>query len=130
MLLYINRNIAFVLTFLLSSTYLFSQIYNTQVEAKIDLKSNTEFIEITGSAFNNTQINQSLRYQLSVFKNNQKNTNVSNNKQEGRFVLKPGQKKNVSSITINANDKDRIIILLLLYDLEDQLLGKESIDYS
>ncbi|MBV1923725.1 MAG: curli production assembly/transport protein CsgE [Flavobacteriaceae bacterium] len=127
MLLYINRNIVFTLTFLISTTCIFSQKYNTQVEAKIDLKSNTEFIEITGSAFNNTQINQSLRYQLSVFKKGQKNTNISNNKQEGRIVLAPGQKKNVSSTTINANDEDRIIILLLLYNLEDQLLGKDRI---
>jgi hypothetical protein len=94
---------------------------------KIDLKSNSEYIVVTGSAFNNTQISQSLRYQLSVFKKDQNNVNTSNNKQEGRIVLSPGQKKNLSTTTINASDNDRIIILLLVYNLEDQLLGKDRI---
>ena len=50
----------------------YSQVYNTQVEAKIELKSNNNLIEITGFAFNKTEIDQSLRYVLSVIKKTHK----------------------------------------------------------
>ena len=116
-----------ILCFLFVGTIGISQIYNSEVEAKINLVSNTEYIEITGSAFNKTEINQSLRYVLSVIKNNPITSNRSKNDQSGRVVLNPGQKKNLSTTTINANEKDRIILLLLVYDLNDKLLGKDRI---
>ncbi|WP_347372941.1 CsgE family curli-type amyloid fiber assembly protein [Aequorivita sp. Q41] len=103
----------------------FSQVYNTQVAAKIDMQQYGDVIQITGSAINKTSSSQSLRYILSVIKNNSSNSNNSNNKQRGRFVLDLGEKKNLSSTTINSKDKDRIIILLLVYDENDKLLGME-----
>ncbi|MCW8981076.1 MAG: curli production assembly/transport protein CsgE [Altibacter sp.] len=112
---------------MLSSYVVQGQIYNTEVEAKINLEYNSEFIEIVGSAFNNTRINQSLRYVLSVIKTNPQNSNRSKNDQSGRIVLEPGQKKNLSSTTINSQEKDRIIILLLVYDAKDELLGKDRV---
>jgi len=105
----------------------FSQTYNTKVEAKIELETIAGFIEIKGTAFNKTALSQSLRYVLSVIKNDPKYSNSSKNDQSGRFVLNPFQKMNLSSTTVNANDKDRIIILLLVYDFNDQLLGKDRI---
>jgi hypothetical protein len=105
----------------------FSQTYNTQVEAKIELETIAGFIEIKGTAFNKTELNQSLRYVLSVIKNDPRYSNRSKNDQSGRFVLGPGQKMNLSRTTINANDKDRIIILLLVYNFNDELLGKDRI---
>jgi len=53
----------------------YSQSYNTQVEAKIELESKNNLIEITGFAFNKTEIDQSLRYVLSVIKSNPENSN-------------------------------------------------------
>ncbi len=105
----------------------FSQTYNTQVEAKIELETVAGLIEIKGTAFNKTELNQSLRYILSVIKNDPKYSNRSKNDQSGRFILNPGQKKNLSRTTINANDKDRIIILLLVYNFNDELMGKDRI---
>ena len=114
----------FILILLISSSGI-AQIYNTQVEAKINLESNAEYIQIVGSAFNKTEFSQSLRYVLSVIKNDQTSGNRSKNDQSGRIVLNPGQKSNLSQTTINANDKDRIIILLLVYNAEDKLVGKD-----
>ncbi|PKA82217.1 Curli assembly protein CsgE [Ulvibacter sp. MAR_2010_11] len=105
----------------------FSQIYNTEIEATINLEKNTEFIEITGSAYNKTEVSHSLRYVLSVIKNNPLNSNRSKNDQSGRLVLKGGEKQNLSKTTINANETDRIIILLLVYNSNDKLLGKDRI---
>jgi hypothetical protein len=127
MLFCINKHTIHLLLSLLVSTNSYSQIYNSQIEAKINLKSNTEYIEITGSAFNKTDVNQNLRYVLSVIKNSPESLNKSKNDQSGRIVLNPGQKSNLSKTTINTNDRDRIIILLLVYDLDDALVGKDRV---
>jgi len=112
---------------LLITTSGFSQIYNTQVEAKIDLEKKSGFIEITGTAFNKSEISQSLRYVLSVIKSDPIGSNRSKNDQTGRIVLDPIQRSELSKTRININDKDRIIILLLVYNLNDELLGKDRI---
>ncbi|HBC05493.1 MAG: hypothetical protein CL528_09500 [Aequorivita sp.] len=105
----------------------FSQIYNTEVEANINMENNGDMYQITGSAVNKTASNQSLRYVLSVIKNGPNNSNTSKNDQSGRFILEIGQKKNLSTTTINADDKDRVIILLLIYDEVDKPLGMDRV---
>ena len=104
-----------------------SQILNTQVEAKIEISSNGEFYKITGFSTNRTDSNRSLRYVLSVIKSNVEGKVVSKNDQQGRFILEPNQKKELSSTSINVEDDDRTIILLLIYDEEDVALGKDRI---
>lgn len=101
--------------------------YNDEVEAKIQVEANNEFVKITGTAFNKTEINQSLRYRLSVIKTNAENSNRSKNDQGGRIVLYPNEKKELSSTTINANETDKIILLLLIYNLEDKIIGQDRI---
>lgn len=99
-----------------------SQIYNKDVSAAIDLEvQDNSIIKITGSAHNTTEISKSLRYVLSVIKSGK---NKNNNKQEGRFVLEPGVKKNLSNTSINVNENDRTIILLLVYENE-KIIGKD-----
>jgi len=105
------------------STY--AQHYNKEVEASIDLQIvDNSYFKVVGSAYNKTEINKSLRYVLSVIKSNERNSNSSNNKQEGRFVLEPGIKKNLSETSINVFEDDRTIILLLIYD-DDKIIGKD-----
>ncbi len=106
---------------------IFAQIYNTEVEANINMENNGDMYQITGSAVNKTASNQSLRYVLSVIKNGPNNSNTSKNDQSGRFILEIGQKKNLSTTTINADDKDRVIILLLIYDEVDKPLGMDRV---
>lgn len=102
----------------------FSQIYNKDVSAAIDLEvQDNSIIKITGSAHNTTEISKSLRYVLSVIKSGK---NANTNKQEGRFVLEPGVKKNLSNTSINVNENDRTIILLLVYE-NDKIIGKDRI---
>lgn len=104
-----------------------SQMYNTQVEAKINMEQFGDTYNITGSAVNKTVSNQSLRYVLSVIKNGSNDLNTSKNNQSGRFILEIGEKKNLSSTTINVSDKDRVIILLLVYDDVDNPLGMDRV---
>ena len=104
-----------------------SQMYNTQVEAKINMEQFGDTYIITGSSVNKTSSNQSLRYVLSVIKNGSNDSNTSKNDQSGRYILEIGEKKNLSSTTINVSDKDRVIILLLVYDEEDNPLGMDRV---
>ncbi len=99
-----------------------SQIYNTDVSAAIDLEvQDNSIIKIAGSAHNKTEISKSLRFVLSVIKSGK---NKNTNKQEGRFVLESGVKKNLSNTSINVNENDRTIILLLVYENE-KIIGKD-----
>lgn len=104
-----------------------SQIYNTEVEAKLFLETNNEFLKITATAKNKTTIDKSLRYVLSVFRTDDKG-NRSKNDQEGRFTLEPNEINNkLSEITINNKEDNRLILLILLYDLDDNIVGKDRI---
>lgn len=107
----------------------FSQSYNKEVQASINLKvQNKNTLQIVGSAYNITKISKSLRYVLSVIKTDKNSTgNLNKNDQKGRFVLLPSDKINLSTITININKQDRTIILLLIYDEDDKILGKDRI---
>ncbi len=122
--------IAFILLSLLLTSKGLSQVYNTDVEAKILIKVENRLINITATAFNKTEINQSLRYVLSLIKTNPENSNRSKNDQSGRFVLESGQKNELSSTTINESEKDQIVILLLIYDLEDKIIGKDRVAFN
>ena len=102
------------------------QFYNKEVEASIDLEVlDNSVLQVVGSAYNKTEINKSLRYELSVIKGDSDAVNKSKNSQEGRFVLESGTKKNLSTTSINVDDDDRTIILLLIYDEEDKIVGKD-----
>ncbi len=122
-----QHNAALLICMVLIVNTVFSQTYNTEVEAKINLETYGDIVRITGSAANKTGSTYSLSYVLSVIKGGPNDSNKSKNDQSGRFVLEPGEKKNLSSTTINADDKDRIIILLLIYDLENNPLGMDRI---
>lgn len=106
----------------------YSQYYNTVVEAKIitNNTSDDELIELQATATNLSEVNQNLRYVFSVIKNDNSNNN-SKNSQEGHFLLIPSEKKNLSTTAINFNATDQIIVLLLIYDIEDVLLGKDRL---
>ncbi|MGB6151419.1 MAG: hypothetical protein WBG48_05455, partial [Pricia sp.] len=106
-----------------------AQGYNTEISASIDLEvRDHSLLQITGLAENKTAIEKSLRYELSVIKsdkNKGEKGNSSKTGQEGRFVLPASDKKELSTSTINIDAQDRTIILLLIYDEEDNLLGKD-----
>ncbi|MEM7187382.1 MAG: CsgE family curli-type amyloid fiber assembly protein [Bacteroidota bacterium] len=120
-------HIAPVMVFLLMCLGVEAQVYNTRISAKIDLEPNTEFIEITGSAFNKTEINESLYYILRVITKDSNNSNASTSDKSGRFVLAAGEKSNLAQTTISAQTTDRIVLLLLIYDANKKLLGKDRV---
>lgn len=105
-----------------------AQIYNSEVEAKIYLEMNNEFIKVQTAALNKTSIDKSLRYVITIFKNDPETGNNSNNQQQSsRFILKAGAKLNLAGTSLPTNDPSRAILLLLIYDENDKIVGKDRI---
>lgn len=117
----------FGLMLLLVSSLSYSQISNTVVKAKIETEEIEGSIKITGTAENLSEIVQSLSYKLSVIKKNNINNNQSNNAQEGLFSLEPNENKKLSVTQVNVGKGDEIIVLLLFYDENKKLIGKDRI---
>ena len=117
----------FGLILLLASSYSYSQISNTVVKAKIETEEIEGSIKVTGTAENLSEIVQSLSYKLTVIKKNNSNNNQSNNDQEGLFSLEPSENKKLSSTQVNLGKGDEIIVLLLFYDENKQLVGKDRV---
>lgn len=117
-----------MLVFLISifTTSIQGQVYNTLIEAEIKMTGNSEFMDVSAYAYNKTQISQSLRYVFTVFRTDPSGNN-SKNEQSNRFILQTGEKKKLSNTTISNQDQSRMIVLLLVYNLEDQLLGKDRV---
>jgi hypothetical protein len=112
-----------------------AQYYNTVVEAKI-ITSNTgdaTLLELEATATNLSEVNQNLHFVFTIFKNsNSENAskNTSKNLQDGNFFLVPSEKKNLSKTTINFNNDDEIIVLLLIYNTDDKLIGKDRVVFN
>ncbi|NQX77014.1 CsgE family curli-type amyloid fiber assembly protein [Gilvibacter sp.] len=103
-----------------------AQIYNKEIAAKLDVSFNDEFINIVASGENKTAIDQSLRYVMSGFVQMDDGSSVKEDKEE-RFVLSAGEKRNLNSITLPRRDERRKIILLLIYDENDKIVGKDRV---
>jgi hypothetical protein len=121
---YLPYHFFFLLLFTSAS---YSQISNKEVRAKIHMEEIEGNIKITGTAENLTDIVQSLSYKLSVIKKNKKSNNQSNNAQEGLFNLEPSETKNLSTTQVNLTKDDEVIVLLLFYDSDKKLVGKDRI---
>lgn len=112
---------------LLSANCAYTQFINRDFEAKIEIKEFEEMVAITGTVENLTDVYENLYFKLSVIKNGNSNNN-SNNSQEGRFTIKPNEKKTLSKTQINVDYNDKTIVLLLIYNEEDVLVGKDRVE--
>ena len=124
------RNFMFVCIGFLSSLGVLAQgatSINKDVIASIKLEPQNEIINIVGSAINNSQLTQSIRYVLSVNAISAEDGRRIRNEQTGRIVLEVGQQENLSVMTMSANEESRVILLLLIYDMDDRIIGKDRI---
>ena len=117
-----------VMIYVLFTTQSQSQTMNTVVKAKLVTEKTDNTIKITGTAENISDIVQSLSYKLSVIKKNTATDNQSNNVQEGFFSLNPSENKNLSTTEINLATQDEVIVLLLFYNENKQLIGKDRVE--
>lgn len=119
------------LCFLLFSPVLFAQVPTpvpqNQIKAKIEVEKIEDNFKITGKAENLTDVIKSASYKLSVIKNNDKSNNQSNNAQIGLFTLEPNEVKKLSTTQINVSTDDEVIVMLLFYDEDKQIIAKDRV---
>ncbi|MBE15916.1 MAG: CsgE family curli-type amyloid fiber assembly protein [Dokdonia sp.] len=126
---FVFRIFAFVLCCVLFSGGLLAQAnetYNEEVVAKIDLETRNELVYIVGTAINASKLSQSIRYVLSA-NLVQEDGRRLRNEQSGRLVMEVGQQADLSEITVSAKETARVILLLLIYDEKENIIGKDRI---
>lgn len=100
-----------------------AQNFNLEVEAIINTNdAKDDLLEVIGVATNKTETDFSLRYELSVITSDGRN-NSSKNSQSGRFTLAPYETKELSKTSVSVNPSQRTILLLVLYDVDDKVVG-------
>jgi len=114
--------------FLLFIQVSIAQFTNTDVVAKIKVKQVDETITAVATVTNTTEVYKSLRYNLTVFRTDSEN-NLSKNVQEERFTLEANETKELSSGTISSKVRDKIIVLLLVYE-EDKIIAKDRLAFN
>jgi len=119
-------NFTYIL-FLLNMQVVSSQVVYKEVKAKIDIEEIENILSVTGTVENLKSEFKNISFKLSVFKKNKSNSNKSDNAQDGRITLEPIQKVILSKTQINVNKDDQIIILLLIYDENNAIIGKDRI---
>ena len=114
--------------FLIFSIQAIGQFLNRDVKAIVEVAKAEKVFEITSKVENLSSINQSLQYELKVFKKNEQSGNVSENSQSGRFVISTKEIKKLSFTAIDSNDEnDQVIILLLIRNLDNEIIGRDRI---
>jgi uncharacterized membrane protein len=117
--------ILIVMLLVMQNTY--AQVVYTEVKAKIEIEKIENLLAITGTVENLKSEFKNISYKLSVLKVNKSNSNQSNNAQDGRATLEPIQKVNLSKTQVNFTQDDEIIILLLIYDDHNAVIGKDKV---
>lgn len=112
---------------MLFSALMFAQVPQDKLKAKIEVEKVENSVKITGTAENLTDVIRSAAYRLSVIKNNNKSNNQSSNDQVGVFTLQPNEIQKLSTSQINLTADDEVIILLLFYDEDKQIVAKDRV---
>lgn len=122
---FINRHITIFL--MLFAVLAYGQVPQDKIKAKIEIEKVENSVKITGTAENLTDVIRSAAYRLSVIKNNDKSNNQSNNEQVGVFTLQPNEIQKLSTSQINLTTDDEVIVLLLFYDEDKQIVAKDRV---
>lgn len=104
-----------------------SQTVYKEVKAKIEVEEVENILSVTGTAENLKAVYKNISFKLSVFKKNKSNDNKSSNMQDGRMTLEPINKVILSKTQINRGKDDQIIVLLLIYDENNVIIGKDRV---
>lgn len=118
--------LVFILLFANMQTISSQTVYK-EVKAKIEVEEVENILSITGTAENLKAVYKNISFKLSVFKKNKSNDNKSSNMQDGRMTLEPINKVILSKTQINKGKDDQIIILLLIYDENNVIIGKDRL---
>ncbi|OIV41385.1 hypothetical protein [Flavobacterium johnsoniae] len=122
---FLNRHITILM--LLFTLVFYGQVPQDKIKAKLEIEKVEGNVKITGTAENLTDVIRSASYRLSVIKNNNKSNNQSNNDQVGVFTLQPNEIQKLSTSQINLLEDDAVVVLLLFYDENKQIISKDRV---
>lgn len=109
---------------LITNSILFSQSIN--IAPSIEVIQAENMISLKAFATNNDETVHELNYLLLAIKQSE-SRNLSNQKQEGRFVIEPNEKINLSEVRLNITKGDEIKSFLFIRDDRDNnLIAKDS----
>ncbi|MCW4452323.1 curli production assembly/transport protein CsgE [Kaistella sp. BT6-1-3] len=108
------------------------QIKAQQEKSEISSKIESNFIEgqltLKATASNHTTAYRELNY-LFVSIKKSKSGNLSNNKQSGKFTLKPDESKTLSQMSVNIQKNDALKVFLFIKEEEtDKPVSKDSLE--
>lgn len=115
------------LLLLLNVSFCFSQNLNKDIKPKIEVEEVENTLSATATVENLKSEFRNISFKLTVFKKNKRNSNRSDNVQDGRVTLEPIQKVILSKTQVNRTQDDQIIILLLIYDEDNAIIGKDRL---
>lgn len=102
--------------------------FNDQVASKIYTESYGSFVDVTGFGINKTESLQAIKYKLSIIEKNKDSLQPTSKEDvEGQIVLQPIEKKEICRSGVNIGEGKRTIILLLIYDEDDKIIGQDRI---
>ncbi len=116
-----------IVIFLFCTAMFYGQVPQDKIKAKLEIEKIEGNVKITGTAENLTDVIRSAAYRLSVIKKNNKNNNQSNNDQVGVFTLQPNELQKLSTSQVNLSQDDEVVVLLLFYDEDKQIIAKDRI---
>jgi hypothetical protein len=122
---FLNRHITILMP--LFTLVFYGQVPQDKIKAKLEIEKVEGNVKITGTAENLTDVIRSASYRLSVIKNNNKSNNQSNNDQVGVFTLQPNEIQKLSTSQINLLEDDAVVVLLLFYDENKQIISKDRV---
>lgn len=117
----------FFFIFLFQQSY--GQITNTKVVAELLVETIDGVSVIVPRATNKTDLYYSLRYEFSAIVQDS-NGQPNKESRENFFVLDPYQIKDFDRLSIDTGVDNKIIVFVLIYDDEDNLLGKDRIVFN
>jgi len=119
---FLKTILVIALTF--NTYFSYAQYYNTEIEASITNSDVNQQVELKAFAKNKTQINTSLRYVFSIIYPDSAEE-LQKEVFDGRLVLIPEEKKEILAETRDFEEVEEVIVLFLIYDTEDKLVGKD-----
>lgn len=97
------------------------------ITPSIEVNQVENMISLKAFVLNNDEVIHDLNYLLIAIKKTERN-NLSNNKQEGQFVIAAYEKKNLSELRLNISKGDEIKSYLFIRDeINNKLIAKDSV---
>jgi hypothetical protein len=98
--------------------------FNSEVAANIDMETEGVLTKITFSAYNKTSLKKSLRYRALITKNESAASSVEQFEDEQYFIIEAGERKNISTATLDLRTGERTIVFVLIYE-DEKVIGKD-----